>query len=212
MFELMAVGQGNSPNSKFKYLGETTGPTYTEVLDAMGIVGGTRQQGNAYLSFLEEGAGDIWLVAKKQVVSNVEHSKIDAAGGFSGKSINIAGESYFCRTMGMTTRGFTSADIPSGGVGQVAYTKDSTFANSEFNKIFYQVVNLTGESAEGIEYGTAAKFSLSDLGFSSAVNGAIIGREASPDGYRIVVAGNFQVRYSRKLVSPYHGWRPMLRK
>lgn len=211
MLELLAAGdQGKMGTGGFKYLDSVTGPTYTQVNDAMGFVGGTRLAGDAYMSFLEEDTGDIWLVAKAQTIYNLAHNTLDDAGAFSGKVIAIAGEQYFCRTVKMTTRGFTNSDLPNGG--SVVYTATSTFAHSEFNNIFYQVLGLNGQSVEGIEYGTSAKFSPAQLGFHAGQGGALIGAEVNPDGYRVVQAAGYTSRLSRKVVSVYHGWRPMLRK
>ncbi|QQG33369.1 hypothetical protein [Pectobacterium phage PcCB7V] len=211
MLELLSAGdQGKVGTGKFKYLDSVVGPTYTQVNEAMGFVGGSRITGDAYMSFLEEDTGEVWLVAKSQTIYNLDHNLLDAAGAFSGKVITIAGEQYFCRTVKMTTRGFTNTDLPNGG--SVVYTAASTFANSEFNNIFYQVLGQNGQSVEGIEYGTSAKFSPAQLGFHAGQGGSLIGAEVNPDGYRVVQAAGYTSRLSRKAVSVSHGWRPMLRK
>lgn len=213
MLELLSSGAPvKTGTGKFTYLGETTGPTYTEVNDAMGFVGGTRFTGDSYLSLVEEDTGYTWLVAKGQIIYNIAHSAINDAGGFNGKVISLGGEEYFCRTVKMTTRGFTSADVNNGGSGSVTYTADSTFANSEFNNIFYQLAKLPGMSVEGIIYGTAAQFTQAQLGFNAGNGGALIGAESNAENYRIVTAAAWAQRLSRRITSPYHGWRPMMRK
>ncbi|WNT48279.1 hypothetical protein SPLA5a_PHROGS00196 [Salmonella phage SPLA5a] len=209
MLEMLSIGKTGNIVSDFIYNGEVVGPTYTQVNDAMGFVGGTRYQGDAYVSFTEVNTGDVWYIAKAQTIANIDHSVLDAAGGFRGKNITISGAGYFARTLYMTRDGFTSADVRNGG--SVTYSANSTFAFSEFNKIFYQILGLNGASVEGIQYGTAAKFTAAQLGFHQNAGGALIGAEVNPDGYRIVQAAGWTTRLSRKLASPYHGWRPMLK-
>lgn len=220
MLEILgASASGGDAGTGFTFRGIVTGPSWTDIVTAMGIAGGTRKSGSTYLSFLEKDTGFEWLLATDQILFNCPYDNIKSKGGWTGKQVTVGSDAYFVRAPKLVTGvSFTASDIPEGGTVS-SYAANSVFANSELNRMIYPLLSPTvlgrTMSTEGIKFGTQGNYNPNDIGFtgSSTTGGAMIGSEENANGWHILVNNTIdRTRYCRKGESTSHGWRPMIRK
>lgn len=211
MLEMLLAAHASEDNGLlYTFLREETGPAFSDVVTAADITGGTVRNGTAWLRFKENASGQEWIVAKTPVVYGVTMANLDSLNVFLGKNIAVGGVNYFCRSIGMTKTGsFTSADVANGANATV--TSDNFLAMSEFNQMFYPILDITGTSVDGIRFGTSAKYTTTDIGLSYPQD-AQIGSERNPQGYHLVL-NYVQIgtrRLSRTGSNIGWGWRPMM--
>lgn len=209
---LAAKNANDASQLRFSFNGETSGPTYLAVRNAAGFTTGATRSDNTWLGFTEKANGDVWIIPKFCIAYNVTMAAMSALNVFNGKTIQVSGRNYYCKSISMTkNNSFTASDVANGGVAVA--NNGTVFADSDFNHLFYPIIAGDGSSPEGIKYGTAASYTGTQLGFASGTPNATIGREENESGYHILVNSNYPMtnRYSRTGSSTSWGWRPMLR-
>lgn len=212
MIELLlaTASPGVVNNGDFAFAGEVSLDSYASVFSALGLSGGTVFTGTAYLSYGY--MGKRCYVPKKPIASNLPYNTLLTAGLADGATIPFAGGTYlvrFIRGMADAVDKNTLPTFTDGG----SYPNNATFANAEWARLIAPIVNRSGASPEGIPYGTAARYSVADLGFGNAVQGNAT-MCAEHDSSNFLIRGsndeNYIYRRSRTTASAYWALRPLL--
>lgn len=217
MLEHLFNGGGVSydgPDS-FTFLGESTVVgTYTDIATACGMTTGTLMPNLPLLSFKPNDRDETWYVPKSVIRHTFSLELPFELGIAKGKEVVINGVVYTVRLL----RGATGTVVNHGLNSAYYYTANDEYINSEFNKMFYPILGLAGSSVEGIPYGTQAKYTQIEIGFSSAggtAQASVMQEREIQNNYYLIVQGSNGLR--NRIVRTGGavsgtGWRPVLIK
>ncbi len=191
-----------------------------ELASAIGLSAGIAQHSDSpWLHFILDGVE--LYVAKKPYRHSASWDQINAAGAvFGSRTVTINGRIYKVRLL----RSIPSGDRYTGGSVNSVFDPVGAYG-SEWNRLMYPIhstkhqnaQNPSPESGEGIQLGTLAQYTDTDLVVhSSGGNGSYSWCQETPSdntGMRVIrgAAGvSFLGLYAASWVNSYTGWRPVL--
>lgn len=168
--------------------------------------GNLKADTEGWLKFIVD--GKVTYVAKRPFYDQISWSHLSLKKAVLGETVKtIQQENYKVRLL----KGAPGPTISISG-GPV---DPPTTYGSEWNRLMYRIVNLPGNSGEGIPYGEWAQYSENDLQVGAIAEAATICQESSIDapndalnrGYRRLGAGGKALKTSATALM---AWRPVL--
>lgn len=168
--------------------------------------GNLKADTEGWLKFIVD--GKVTYVAKRPFYDQISWSHLSLKKAVLGETVKtIQQENYKVRLL-------KGAPGPAISISGGPVDPPTTYG-SEWNRLMYRIVNLPGNSGEGIPYGEWAQYSENDLQVGAIAEAATICQESSIDapndalnrGYRRLGAGGKALKTSATALM---AWRPVL--
>lgn len=196
-------------NGDYTYVKETALAQYASLKSALGLLAGTWVSDSAWLEYSL--GGKACYVSKRCVCNGITFNVLYDRGLVEGVTITLGGKQYLCRFIRGAAPAYLNAMPNIADYG--SYPANEVFSKAEFMRLFAPILNKTGNSVDGIPFGTHAKFTPQQLGFQvqTAGNSTMCAEHnATMQLMRGSTDETFACVRSRTQMSMYWGFRPIL--
>ena len=209
MFEFNLCTPSRVTADDYVYVREYALITYADLKTALAISSGSWVSDSAWLEYRL--GTKACFVAKRCVCTGILYNVLYNLGMVDGVTITIGGKQYLCRFIRGANPPYLNAMPAIADYGN--YPADAVFSKAEFIRLFAPILNKSGNSVDGIPYGTQAKFTPAQLGFQAVTSGNST-MCAEHNGTSMLMRGSsdetFACVRSRTTANTYWGFRPIL--